>query len=302
MLRLAGYSVLLSACLALALAGFSQDGRKEPMGASQTQSREHHAGEEMIDLGARKLQIVRGGQGSPTVVFEYGLGGSMGGLLKFLPAVTKYTSAVSYSRAGYGASDLVSGPRTAEAVADDLEQMLTHAGFKPPYVLVGYSLGALYVRVFAIKYPNEVAGLVLVDGTPERYLLDLMAIDPQGVKRELKQLAASNAVGFTDLKGPLGARGEWQGLYQIWTSGSLGVAGSLPDVQTAGTHGLKHEGASPLAAKIAKVKRREHAEVFQSTSYGMHIVTSKSGHDFRREPEIIANAIKWVVDVARTPK
>jgi len=262
-----------------------------------------YPGEELIDIGGRKLQLVRRGQGSPTVVFEDGLGASMGGLLRFVPRVAEYTSAVIYSRAGNGPSDPAPGPRDAAAVADDLRTMLARAGCKGPYVLVGYSVGALYVRAFAMKFPGAVGGLVLIEGTPERYLLDLQQIDPKGAAREFTELARSDAAGFAELKDSPGARGEWEGLYQILMAGELGVRGSLPDVPLVVISGVRPEGDGALAARIAKMKREEHAAVFQSASHGMHIVTARSGHDvMEREPDLVANAIKWVVDEARKPR
>jgi pimeloyl-ACP methyl ester carboxylesterase len=59
--------------------------------------------------------------------------------------------------------------RTAQEVVDDLRALLAAAGEPGPYVLVGHSLGGLYVQLFAYRHPDEVAGLVLVDPTPEGF-------------------------------------------------------------------------------------------------------------------------------------
>jgi pimeloyl-ACP methyl ester carboxylesterase len=244
--------------------------------------------------------MLRSGQGSPTVIFENGLGGSLDDLRRFIPGVAAYASVVCYNRAGYGLSDPGPGPRTVAAVADDLQLLLDRAGIRPPYVLVGYSVGVLFARGFAMKHPSEVSGLVLVEGTPERYLLDLQRIDPKGAARSLKQLAESNATGFADQKGPPGGRGEWIALFQILRTGELGVPGTLPDVPMAVISGLRPDGGDALSAKIGEMKREEHASLFRFTTNGMHIVTSKSGHDvMQREPELVASAIQWVVAAAR---
>lgn len=244
--------------------------------------------------------MVRSGQGSPTVIFENGLGASLDELRPFIPAAAAYTSVVCYSRAGNGSSDPAPGSRSVAAIADDLQHLLDRAGIRPPYVLVGYSVGVLYARGFAMKHPAEVSGLVLVEGTPERYLLDLQRIDPKGAARSLKRLAESNATGFADQKGPPGGRGEWMALSQILRTGELGVPGTLPDVPMAVISGLRPEGGDALSAKVVEMKREEHASLFQFTTNGMHIVTSKSGHDvLQHEPDLVATAIRWVVESSR---
>jgi pimeloyl-ACP methyl ester carboxylesterase len=254
----------------------------------------------LIDIGGRKLQMIRSGQGSPTVIFENGLGGRLDDLRRFISGVAAYTSVVCYARAGNVASDPAAGPGSVAGAADDLQRMLDRAGIKPPYVLVGYSVGVLFSRGFAMKHPGEVSGLVFVEGTPERYLLDLQRIDPAGAARSFKQLGESNAAGFADQKGPPGVRSEWTALYQILLTGDLGIPGGLPNVPMAVISGLRPDGSDALAAKVVQMKREEHDSLFKLSTNGMRIVTSKSGHDvFQREPELVATAIKWVVEASR---
>jgi hypothetical protein len=144
---------------------------------------------------------------------------------------------------------------------------------------------------------------VLVDGTPERYLLDLQKIDPDGATRSLRQLAQSNADGFPDLAGSPGPQGEWQGLYPIVASGQLGVPGSLPDVPMVVISGLRPDGPGAREAAIARMKREEHSLLFQATTRGMHLVTDRSGHDvMKREPELVVQAIAWVVREVRAER
>jgi pimeloyl-ACP methyl ester carboxylesterase len=188
-------------------------------------------------------------------------------------------------------------------VADDLHALLSRAGCKPPYVLVGYSLGALYVRGFAMRFPREVGGLVLIDGTPERYLLDMRQVDPKGAEHEFKRLATSDAAGFSAETGPPGVRGEWGGLYRILLSGSLGVPGSLPDVPTVVITGARPDGSGPFAAKLARMKTEEQGALLQAMTDGRHVVTVKSGHEVMgSEPGLITDAIKWTVAEARKPE
>lgn len=99
------------------------------------------------------------------VVFENGLGGRMEWWKKILPEISKDTTTFVYNRPGYGRSDPVSTPRDGSHVVDELRSLLRNKGLNPPYILVGHSLGGLYMQLFARRYPDEVSALILVDST-----------------------------------------------------------------------------------------------------------------------------------------
>ncbi len=120
----------------------------------------------LVDIGnGRKLNLYCNGTGSPTVIFDSGLGVGSGTLSwnHVQPAVARFTRACSYDRAGYGFSDAGPLPRTSDAVVSDLRALLDSAGIAPPYVLVGHSIAGLYLPLFADRYPSDVAAMVLVD-------------------------------------------------------------------------------------------------------------------------------------------
>jgi pimeloyl-ACP methyl ester carboxylesterase len=77
--------------------------------------------------------------------------------------LSKSFHVVSYDRAGLGWSDLGPMPRTADRIADELHTLLQKAAIAPPYILVGHSFGGLTMPVFASRFPDEVAGMVLID-------------------------------------------------------------------------------------------------------------------------------------------
>ncbi len=99
------------------------------------------------------------------VVFENGLGGRMEWWKKVMPEISKDTTTFAYNRPGYGNSDPVSTPRDGLHVIDELRMLLRSKGLNPPYILVGHSLGGLYMQLFSRRYPDEVRALILVDST-----------------------------------------------------------------------------------------------------------------------------------------
>jgi len=105
------------------------------------------------------------GAGSPTVVLDAGLGWDSlewGGIQ---PALAKSTQVCSYDRAGFGLSDKQPGPRDAVHIARELHGLLSEAGMSGPVVLMGHSIAGMYIRAYASRYPEQVAGLVFVDSS-----------------------------------------------------------------------------------------------------------------------------------------
>ena len=115
-----------------------------------------------IERGQR-LHVVEQGSGGPTVLFEAGIAATNLNWHHIQETVSRFTSTASYDRSGLGWSSPCSTVRTPGNIAAELHTMLRTAGIKPPYVLVGHSFGGLVVRRYAINYPEDVAGVVLID-------------------------------------------------------------------------------------------------------------------------------------------
>jgi len=120
-----------------------------------------------VDIGGRALNIYCSGTGTPAVIFESGGAGPGLAWTSIQTAVSAFTTACWYDRAGEGWSDPGPFPRTSVAIARDLHELLKRAGVPPPYVLAGASFGGLNSRVYSALYSNEVAGLVLIDSAHE---------------------------------------------------------------------------------------------------------------------------------------
>jgi len=124
----------------------------------------------LIDIGGRRLHLNCSGNGSPTIVAENGLGAFSSDWALVQPEVSKFTRFCSYDRAGYAWSDNGPALDMVEETADDLRMLLRRSGVEPPYVLIGASIGGLYVRAYQRRFPEEVAGLVLDDPSSEQFL------------------------------------------------------------------------------------------------------------------------------------
>jgi pimeloyl-ACP methyl ester carboxylesterase len=125
----------------------------------------------LIDVGGHRLHLDCRGSGSPTVVLEPGLGEPSPNMAGWIaPGVAATTRVCVYDRAGRGWSEAASGPQDGVQVATDLHTLLQRAGESGPYVLAGHSAGGLYVLNFANRYPQQVAGVVLLDSMhPDQY-------------------------------------------------------------------------------------------------------------------------------------
>jgi pimeloyl-ACP methyl ester carboxylesterase len=120
---------------------------------------------QLIDVGGYRLHLYCSGSGSPTVVLDFGLDGSYLDWFYVQPKIAQFARVCSYDRAGYGWSDPSPNPRLPSIMTGELHTLLERAGEKPPYILVGHSFGAFDVQMYAHKFPEQIAGLVLVDGS-----------------------------------------------------------------------------------------------------------------------------------------
>jgi pimeloyl-ACP methyl ester carboxylesterase len=134
---------------------------------------------QLVDGGGYRLHLHCVGSGSPTVVLESGFGMTLHAWALVQPQVARLTRACAYDRPGYGWSDLPRQPRTGGMAADDLHRALQNAGIQAPYVLVGHSMGGGQARLFASRYPHEVAGLVLVATGHEDWRTRNLAAGPE---------------------------------------------------------------------------------------------------------------------------
>lgn len=121
----------------------------------------------LLEIDGHKMHITGNGKGTPTIVMICGSGAPSAytEYCNIEPKLSKITRTCIYERPGYGWSENASTPRNTEQIVTDLYKLLKKAGEKPPYLFVAHSLGAMEALLYTHKYPDEVEGIVLIDGT-----------------------------------------------------------------------------------------------------------------------------------------
>ena len=122
------------------------------------------------NINHRNVEFAMTQHNTVPIVFENGLGGQMEWWKEVIPELLTDTTTFAYNRPGYGKSDPIATPRDGSHIVDELRMLLKSQDLKPPYILVGHSLGGLYMQMFARRYPDEVSALILVDSTHPRQL------------------------------------------------------------------------------------------------------------------------------------
>jgi pimeloyl-ACP methyl ester carboxylesterase len=117
-----------------------------------------------IDHGRMHLRCVGVGPTTVVLVAGWGDGGESWGAIE--PTISEHARVCSYARFGTGTSDAPASTQTFDTQAIDLHALLDAAGEPGPYVVLGHSFGGAEAVTFASKYPEEVAGLVLLDASP----------------------------------------------------------------------------------------------------------------------------------------
>ena len=149
---------------------------------------------ELVRLAnGRSLNLYCMGSGSPTVILESGLGGSAYSWWTVQEKIAKLTRVCAYDRAGSGKSPPGPFPRDTRAQVGDLEQLLLAAKVKPPYVLVGHSMGGYNVRVFASRHMHDVVGLVFVDSATENQIPLLHSAVPASAENDKRSISRAQA-------------------------------------------------------------------------------------------------------------
>ncbi len=280
----------------------------------------------LIDIGGRNIHCIAMGSGAPTVVFESGgAGGSSIQDMPVLRRISSFTRGCVYDRAGLGWSDPAPPGRSFAERAGDLHALLARTDTSP-FVLVGLSFGGLLARMFCRLYPDEVAGMVLVDGGDEaKYFSTMKTMRPlhegevreeaervdSGEVRSRLERALSGTRLFNDVEKAamlevVPRRSHYQTALDEFTaidatppeqqgSGGFGTLGSRPLVVLS--HGI---GATGAFAAWEEGYAQSQECLASLSSNSARIVANGVGHSIAMEhPDLVAAAIRAVVDAVR---
>jgi pimeloyl-ACP methyl ester carboxylesterase len=246
------------------------------------------ATERMVQIPGSKLHVIDMGSG-PLVVFESGVGEDTSTWNDVQPAIARFAHTVTYDRAGIGKSEPTASPRTAASMAADLHSMLHQAGFAPPYILVGHSLGGGIVQVFAHVYPKEVAGIVFVDPEDGR-LIDRLKARLSPSEWQTRQNALDQAL-------PNFSPAQRKELEAATVNGyDVGRALPLPSVPIILLSGTKKNPEFPNNPLEQDLKLELHNELLAKIPQAKHILSPNSRHYIQNEdPALVIQAVQEVV-------
>ena len=231
------------------------------------------------DMSHHQIHIE--GNGARTVILESGLGDTLDIWKDIQPHIASHcTRTLSYTRAGYIGSDPASGPRDSATIVNELREELDRRNIPPPYVLVGHSLGGLYMQYFARNFPSEVTGLLLVDST---HWDQHMSVDTQANQQYLAQREVTLFM-------------PWIMRRELTDSTRAGeqVHESPPGGEDVRTIVL----SSTVTSKSGTPETQKHAmqlqdEIAADFPGARHVFVTGAGHYIQRDqPEVVVNAAR----------
>ena len=288
----------------------------------------------LIDIGGYKLHMIDSGVNhtGPVIVMDGGAGACALDWALVQPEIAKFARVITYDRAGYGWSDTSPLPRTSENIVEELRIMLKNDAVQGPYILVGHSFGGFNMQLFAVKYPDDVAGVILVDSSNEdtfekvqkyftvnkslmwmslgfsylgvmRLIQQITSVQTM-MKKSIEKYPALIQVTLTAhrLSTSYMLANIYEGLYMEQNSQMLKLIGkplgNIPlTVVSAGKpmmeKGIKGIITEEKAYQVSKAWFEIQADLVKKSSRGVSMIAENSGHNIPYEqPEIIIDAVR----------
>jgi len=251
-------------------------------------------------------------EGQPVIVFESGLGTPMDNWDKVLEGVADLAPLLTYDRPGIGESEPNDEMPTISKVSDRLLRILHHLELEPPYILVGHSLGGLYVRGFANHYPELLAGLIIIDPADftethqnKRVYYDVLDWEDAKVDSLIQSFIDQRKLRST--QAPLPIQREGQVLEELRAKEFKEITDTkLPNIPIHILTGGRFEKPKKYRSKKydeeglfrSKMKHRvaRWTDVIQSVDKGMIFYSGDAGHFVHYDdPELLISSVRIVL-------
>ncbi|MEO8393118.1 MAG: alpha/beta hydrolase [Chloroflexota bacterium] len=291
---------------------------------------------QFYDIGSHKMHLLSMGEGSPVVMMDAGSGDSLLTWNSVQAEIAKFTRVVSYDRSGMGWSERGPNAITPETIADELHQLLLAAEITEPLIVVGHSLGGVYMRTFVHRYPEQVAGLVLVDSSHESQAGAFNQAAPEYMettKQRLAQLKELSQKSHQEIleqffklnDSPAGADSEIEAMkrdrmrpgqvaaiaeeidYAYQSSlnqpkEAIPLLGDLDLVVLTATRIIQDEGMSEAQGEMmSKTFQALQTEISQRSTRGKQIFVADAGHYIHDDqPKVVIDAVRNMIECVRT--
>lgn len=243
-----------------------------------------------------ELQYVVAGEGHPHLVLENGAGVPVAGWEKLArEGLLDIGTVLAYSRPGVRGSGRPTRPQTADEILATLRNLLEIVGLTPPYLLVGHSLGGLYVNLFARLYPAEVSGVVFLEAAHPQ--------DPEQLKSATTPLSRA----LQSVSNAFAKRRPGNDLLEMafvkQTAAQVEAAGPFPRVPVAVITGAKRPPRLLFPPHMYEVRLANQERLAALSPHSRHIMAGRSSHFPQiTEPQLVLDAIRRVAAEAGQPE
>lgn len=245
-----------------------------------------------VEIKGKKQRLLDAGIGDPPVIFITGSGSWLEHFDSVQTVISQTNRTISYDKPGIGKSEMIDEPRTLENMTDHLRQILEARKIKQPVILVGHSLGGMIARYFEIKFPNRVAGMVLVDPGDEYLTEEVRKVKSEKWNNYLDSL---RSVMINDTTSSIGQREELR--YDQKIDSVLRTVKTSTKIPVILIESNKVAEEDLMTEDIVEIKKKGYRRLQQEQVPHMTIVsTNKSGHFIQLdEPHLVIDAIRQVI-------
>ncbi|MBL8153502.1 MAG: alpha/beta hydrolase [Anaerolineae bacterium] len=233
------------------------------------------------------LEYVKSGAGAPPIILVNGSGGPIEGWYKVYAELETLSTVFAYNRPGIGGSESSKFPQSGDVIVATLRELLAAVGLIPPYLLVGHSLGGLYVNLYARQFPHEVAGAVFLDAAApgDEVLQNNYQTPLQSILNKISGLFKSSK----------DTHAEVQFVHE--TVKQIRDTEPFPDIPLVVISGGKGIPRMLMTEKARQIRAENQKALAALSSRGEHVIAAQSGHFPQfAEPELVVNTIRQMLE------